>query len=134
MPTANSAPITSNEINVTLQAQGVFQEAVTDLTQIISQVLEANTQLTSTAMVTTAGAKFGTVVSMWAEDAEDMRSALNWMAEQLGTTAQQMQSGNTTNEELAQQAAGLTLPQFGQGGFVSTAGGVPITPGSPAFS
>ena len=126
MATGNTAPVTANEIHVTLQAQGYFQEAVAQLTQIVSQVLEANSQLTGTAMVTSAGLKFGSVVAMWCEDFEDMRSTLARMAENLGITAQRLQAGNQQGEDMA-----AALPQFGQGGFVSWQGSVPGTPGTP---
>src|SRR5258708_18251281 len=115
MPTGNSAPVTQNEINVTLQAQQAFEEAVAALTSIVSEVFASQQQLTSNAMVTTAGERFGNAVVLWAEDFEDLRSTLNWMAQQLGDTAQKLQSSNQQGVEMA-----AALPQFGSSGFVST--------------
>lgn len=96
-----TGPVTANEINVTQQAQGEFQNAVSQIRTIISNVLESGTTLTSTAMITTAGARFGGVVSQWCESAGDIVNTLNWMAEQLGSTAQQLQAGNQQAEEMA---------------------------------
>jgi hypothetical protein len=114
MPTGNSAPVTQNEINVTLQAQQAFEEAVAALTSIVSEVFDSQQQLTTNAMVTTAGERFGGAVVQWAEDFEDLRSSLNWMAQQLGDTAQQLQRSNQQGVEMA-----AALPQFGSSGSVS---------------
>lgn len=103
-----------NEINVTLQAQQAFEQAVAALTSIVSEVFDSQQQLTTNGMVTTAGQRFGTYVVQWAEDFEDMRSTLNWMAQQLGDTAQQMQKGNEVSADMAAQ-----LPKFGTSGFIS---------------
>jgi hypothetical protein len=98
----------ANEINVTLQAQQAFEQAVTALTSIVTEVFSSQQQLTTNAMVTTAGQQFGGVVVRWAEDFEDLRSTLNWMAQQLGDTAQQLQKGNEQSAEMA-----AALPRFG---------------------
>lgn len=113
MPTGNSAPVTQNEINVTLQAQDAFLTAVGDLNSIISQVFDSGTTLSTNAMVTTAGAKFGGAVSQWVQDFEDMRSTLQWMADQLGETAQKLKAGDQQSFEMA-----AALPSFGSSGFV----------------
>ncbi|HET7014922.1 MAG TPA: hypothetical protein VFI65_13490 [Streptosporangiaceae bacterium] len=113
MPVGNSAPVTQNEINVTLQAQQAFEDAVTALTQIVTGVFDSQQQLTSSAMVTTAGERFGAAVVQWSEDFEDLRSTLSWMAQQLGDTAQQLQQSNQQGLEMA-----AALPQFGNSGFV----------------
>jgi hypothetical protein len=113
MPMGSSAPVTQNEINVTLQAQQAFEQAVGSLNQIVSGVFESQQQLTTNGMVTTAGERFGTAVVQWTEDFEDLRSTLNWMAQQLGDTAQQLQSSNQQGEEMA-----AALPTFGSSGFV----------------
>jgi hypothetical protein len=99
MPASGS--VTANEINVTLRAQGEFENAVSQIRSIVSNVLESGNQLTTTAMITTAGAKFGGVVSQWCESASDIVNTLNWMTEQLGSTAQQLQAGNQQAEEMA---------------------------------
>jgi hypothetical protein len=114
MPTGNSAAVTKNEIHVTLQAQQQFEGAVSQLTSIVETVLNSQQQLTANAMVTTAGERFGSAVVLWTEDFEDLRSTLNWMAEQLGYTAQQLQNSNQQSEEMA-----AALPQFGTSGFVA---------------
>lgn len=103
-----------NEVNVTLQAQQAFEQAVAALNSIITEVFASQQQLTSNGMVTTAGERFGGVVVQWAEDFEDMRSSLNWMAQQLGDTAAQLQKGNQQSADMA-----AALPQFGASGFVS---------------
>jgi hypothetical protein len=113
MPAGNSAPVTQNEINVTLQAQQAFEGAVTALTQIVSGVFDSQQQLTTSAMVTTAGQRFGMAVVQWTQDFEDLRSTLNWMAQQLGDTALQLQRSNQQGMEMA-----AALPQFGSSGFV----------------
>lgn len=114
MPTADGASVTQNEINVTLQAHDAFATAVGDLTSIVSQVFDSGSSLSSNAMVTTAGAKFGGAVNTWCQDFEDMRSTLQWMTNQLYDTAQQLQAGNQQNEDMA-----AALPSFGASGFVS---------------
>jgi hypothetical protein len=98
----------ANEINVTLQAQQAFEQAVAALTSIVTEVFTSQQQLTTNAMVTTAGQRFGGVVVRWTEDFEDLRSTLNWMAQQLGDTALQLQKGNQQSAEMA-----AALPQFG---------------------
>jgi hypothetical protein len=112
MPTGNTAPVTQNEIDVTLKAEDAFQTAVGDLNSIISQVFDSGTTLSTNAMVTTAGAKFGSAVAEWTQDFEDMRSTLQWMATQLGDTAQKLKAGNQQSFEMA-----AALPSFGGSGF-----------------
>ncbi|HEY2579881.1 MAG TPA: hypothetical protein VGI74_26510 [Streptosporangiaceae bacterium] len=107
MPT--SGTVTANEIQVTLHAQQAFEEAVTALNSIVSQVFDSQSQLTSNGMVTTAGQRFGGAVVQWTEDFDDIRNTLKWMAQQLGDTAQQLQASNQQSEEMA-----ATLPGGGQ--------------------
>jgi|SRR5580658_154283 hypothetical protein len=109
-----ASSLLQNEITVTLQAQQKFLDTVSQLTTIASGVLESQQQLTTNAMVTTAGQRFGGVVLQWAEDFEDLRSTLNWMAQQLGDTAQQLQAGNQNAADMA-----AALPAFGSSGFIS---------------
>lgn len=106
MPT--TGVVTQNEINVTLQAQQAFEQAVTALTSIVSEVFDSQSQLTSGGMVTTAGARFGGAVVKWTEDFNDLRSTLNWMAQQLGDTARLLQSSDQQSYEMA-----ASLPSFG---------------------
>jgi hypothetical protein len=98
---AATGAVTANEINVTQQAQQAFENAVSSITTTISNVLESGTTLASSAMITTAGAKFGSVVGDWSQSASDIVNVLKWMAEQLGVTAQQLQAGNQQSEEMA---------------------------------
>jgi hypothetical protein len=100
--------VTQNEINVTLQAQQAFEQAVTALNSIVSGVFDSQSQLTSSGMVTTAGQRFGGAVVQWTEDFDDLRSTLNWMAQQLGDTAQSLQASNQQSYEMA-----ASLPSFG---------------------
>ncbi len=106
MPTTGI--VTQNEINVTLQAQQAFEQAVTALTSIVSEVFDSQSQLTSNGMVTTAGQRFGGAVVQWTHDFEDLRSTLNWMAQQLGDTARSLQASNQQTYEMA-----ASLPSFG---------------------
>ena len=106
MPTTGN--VTQNEITVTLQAQQAFEQAVTALNSIVSQVFDSQSQLTSSGMVTTAGQRFGGAVVQWTEDFDDLRSTLNWMAQQLGDTAQALQASNQQSYEMA-----ASLPAFG---------------------
>jgi uncharacterized protein YaiE (UPF0345 family) len=109
-----TTPVTQNTINVTQQAQEAFQTAAGDLTSIVSGVLDSNQQLTSSAMVSQAGAKFGGAVTQWTEDFNDLRGTLQWMADQLGNQWQTMQRNEQNNTDIA---AGLSdpasLPGFG---------------------
>jgi hypothetical protein len=105
---STTGAVTQNEINVTLQAQQAFEQAVSALTSIVSEVFDSQSQLTSNGMVTTAGARFGGAVVQWTEDFEDLRSTLNWMAQQLGDTAKGLQAGNQQSYEMA-----AALPGFG---------------------
>jgi hypothetical protein len=111
MPTGNNAPVTQNEVDVTLRAQDQFLTAVGDLNSIISQVFDSGTTLSTNAMVTTAGQKFGSAVGQWVTDFEDMRSTLQWMADQLGETAAKLKAGNQQSYEMA-----AALPSFGGAG------------------
>lgn len=43
----------------------------------------------------------------WTEDFEDLRSTLNWMANQLGDTAKSLQASNQQSYEMA-----ASLPSF----------------------
>ncbi len=99
MPTTGA--VTQNEINVTLQAQQAFEQAVTALTSIVSEVFDSQSQLTSGGMVTTAGARFGGAVVQWTEDFNDLRSTLSWMAQQLGDTATLLRASNQQSLEMA---------------------------------
>jgi hypothetical protein len=100
-----TGPVTQKEIQVTLQAQQAFDEAVSALTSLASSVFDAQQQFGTSATVTSADAEFSTAVVQWAEDFDDLRSTLAWMARQLGDTAQQLQA---TNQQEYDQAA--TLP------------------------
>jgi hypothetical protein len=115
---ATTGPITSNEINVTLQAQGYFNEKVSELVTVGSLVNEwGGIQLSQNAMATSAGAVFAQAVGLWTEDLNDIKNTLDWMAQQLGATAQQLQAGNQQNEEMA-----AALPTFTDSGSLSAAG------------
>lgn len=105
--------VTQNEINVTLSAQQAFEGAVGQIQKIIGDVLDAGSNLSTSAMVTTAGSKFGSAVQQWVESATDIVKTLEWMAGQLGNTAKQLQAGNQQSEDMA---AGLPSPgNFGPG-------------------
>ena len=106
-----SGPVTANEISVTQQAQSQFEDAVSSIRNIISGVFEQGTTLSTSAMITTAGAKYGGVVAQWCESAGDIANTLSWMAEQLGNTVTQLQAGNQQAEEMA-----ASLPSAGNFG------------------
>jgi hypothetical protein len=99
--------VTQNEINATQNGQQAFEEAVNALNTIVSSVLDSNTQLTTSAMVSQAGAKFGSAVEQWLDDFNDLRGVTQWMGEQLGTTWRQMVQNEQNNTDLA---AGLQNP------------------------
>jgi hypothetical protein len=99
--TAVTGSVLANEITVTKQAQQAFEQAVTALTSIISSVFDSQQQLKTNAMVTTAGAAFGSGVVRWTEDFEDIRNTCNWMAMQLGDTATSLATSNQNNIETA---------------------------------
>jgi hypothetical protein len=103
---STTGPVTANEINVTQSAQQAFQNAVGQIRGVISNVLESGQTLATSAMITTAGAKFGGVVSNWSDKAGDIVNTLEWMANQLGYTAQQLQAGNQQSEEMAASLPG----------------------------
>jgi aconitase B len=106
MPTTGA--VTSNEVSVTQQAQGIFNEKVTELNTVGSLVEEwGGIQLSQNAMQTTAGTLFAQAVGQWVEYLNDIKNTLNWMAEQLGYTAQQLLAGEQQNAEQAQ-----SLPAF----------------------
>jgi hypothetical protein len=128
MPTGASAPVTQNEIDVTLKAQDAFLTAVGDLNSIISQVFDSGNTLSTNAMVTTAGAKFGGAVTQWVTDFEDMRSTLQWMADQLGDTAAKLKAGNQQSWEMA-----AALPSFGGAGDSAYPGGLAPHPAGAPF-
>lgn len=104
------APVTAATIPVTLKAQGDFQDAVHDLDIIAAQVTDSAQILTTTAMVSSAGSKFGASCAQWVEDFNDIRQTLSWMAEQLGNTAQQMMANEQHNTDLASGLTAETLP------------------------
>jgi uncharacterized protein YaiE (UPF0345 family) len=111
--------VTQNTISVTQQAQEAFQTAVSDLTSIVSGVLDSNQQLTTTGMVSQAGAKFGSAIAQWTEDFNDMRGTLQWMADQLEAQWKQMVANEQNNTDLA---GGLANPAAlpGYGSFASS--------------
>jgi hypothetical protein len=104
--------VLANEIATTQHAQGAFYEAVTALTRIVSTVLDSQGQLTTSGMVTSAGAQFGTGCVQWCDDFNNLRSSLQWMGDQLGQTAQQLMAGNQQCNEMA-SAMTTNLPNFG---------------------
>lgn len=103
-----------NEIGVTLQAQQDFENAVGQLNSIHSDVTTSQQQLTAAAMATTAGQALGNVLQRWGEDFQDITGVLNWMAGQLGHTAQLLQQGN---QQSADMANSIRIPGFGSFGF-----------------
>jgi hypothetical protein len=103
-------PVTMNTIPVTQQAQQAFEAAVTDLTSIVSSVLDSNQQLTSDAMVSDTGRKFGGAVVLWVEKFEDLRRTLQWMAEQLGVQWQTMLQNENKGVEIASGLSTMSMP------------------------
>ncbi|HUZ26738.1 MAG TPA: hypothetical protein VMV07_23545 [Streptosporangiaceae bacterium] len=104
------APVTAATVQVTLTAQGYFEDAVKDLDMIMSQVFDSQQELTSTAMITTAGRKFGSSIIQWVNDFNDIRQTLSWMADQLGNTAQQILANEQHNLDLGSQLASAQMP------------------------
>jgi hypothetical protein len=119
------APVTAATVPILYQAQGYFTEGVNALDQIITQVFESQAQLTSTAMITTAGAKFGGAVVQWTEDFNNIRNTLSQMAELLGFTAQKIQQNEQNNVALA-----TGLPAADQPGYTGNYPATDIIPGT----
>lgn len=106
------APITANTIPVTQKAAEYFTEAVQNLDSIKASVFEAGTTLANQAMITTAGGKFLVAVTQWTEDFDDIRNTMNWMAEQLATTAKQMLANEAHNVDIATGITSMPLPTY----------------------
>jgi hypothetical protein len=124
MPAADGSPVTANEINVTVTAQQDFLDAVSAMSAIGSLVMESGGQALVQAMATTAGSGMASVISMWAEDFNDIKNTLQWMADQLGDTAAQLQAGNQQNTDMA-----LSLPTFTDSASFTAAPSIAAGPG-----
>jgi hypothetical protein len=112
-PIVTTPNVTQNTLSVTQHAQEAFVTAVNDLMSILNGVLDANGQLTSVAMVSQAGAKFGSAISQWLDDFWDLKGTLSWMAEQLATQLQQMAANEQNNTDLASGIGCTPLPGYG---------------------
>jgi hypothetical protein len=122
------APVTAATVPILQQASGYFTEGVTALDQIITQVFESQSELTSTAMITTAGAKFGGAVVQWTEDFNNIRNTLSQMAELLSTTAQKILQNEQNNVALASG-----LPAADQPGYTGSYPATDIIPGTSSY-
>jgi hypothetical protein len=116
MTTPGGSGTTQGVIAIYHQSQQAFLDAVSAMTSIVSSVLDSSQQLTTSAMVSTAGAAWGNAVVPWLDDFNDLRSTLQWMADQLGNQAQQMQNNEQNNVDLASGIQVQALPGYGQFG------------------
>jgi hypothetical protein len=103
---------TSNALDVTKGAQGQFAEAVSYLEQVVTNILDSSQQLTTAAMVSQAGAKFGSVVGLWAEKAGDILNNLEEMVQFLGFQIQALEQNEDNNTALAAALGNLNPPSF----------------------
>jgi hypothetical protein len=106
------APVTAATVPILQQASGYFSEGVNALDQIITQVFESQSELTSTAMITTAGAKFGGAVVQWTEDFNNIRNTLSQMAEMLQDTANKILANEQNNLALASGLPAADQPGY----------------------
>jgi hypothetical protein len=102
---ATTGGTTSNTYSTTLAVQQQFLEAYSGMGKLADGVLDAGTTLTNQAMITQAGARFGTAVQQWLEAFYAAQKTIGQMAEQLGVTANQLKAAD-------QQAADMvpTMP------------------------
>ncbi len=107
-----AAAVTANTISVTRTAQGDFETASSDLTSIGNSIAEARMTLTNQAMVSESGAQFGVAVDQWMDSFNDIQRTLQWMAQALGDTAQQIQNNEANNADLASGLSQQALPTF----------------------
>jgi uncharacterized protein YukE len=105
-----SVSVTKNMLPATQAAQGDFQQAVGDLQAIISNVLDSSQQLTSTAMISDAGRKFGGAVELWASKAADINKQLNKMADFLGVEVQVMLQNEQNGVDIATGLYNIPIP------------------------
>jgi hypothetical protein len=104
-----TVPLTSQQVQDITNSANVFQDGVNAMNQIYNEVFAAGDQLKGQAMVSTAGQMFGTAITRWVDDFNNIKALLQAMHDQLLSTTQQTASTNTANEEIA-QALGYTAP------------------------
>jgi hypothetical protein len=101
-----TAPITANTITVTQQAQQVFEQNTTDLSQLQDTVTSALSDLTNSGMDPVSLGQLTGALEQWDAALQDMISLSEWMAETLETTWQLIQKNEQDNTDLA---SGLTV-------------------------
>jgi hypothetical protein len=102
----------SNALNVTQNAQGQFSEACSNLSKVVSNVLDSGQQLTSSAMICQAGNQFGNAVGLWADKAGDILNNLQEMVAYLGNQIQVLEQNEDNNTALAGALGNLNPPSF----------------------
>jgi phage terminase small subunit len=108
---AAGAPVTAQQAHIILQSAQVFDEGVSAMNSIYSEVFTAQDTLKGQAMVTTAGSRFAMAVVEWTNDFNDIKNTLSNMSTQLRATTQQTTANNQRNVELANSVGSLQLPR-----------------------
>jgi hypothetical protein len=102
--------VTAQTLSVTKQAQEYFQQAQSDLMQIVENVLDEGSNLTSQALISDAGTMFGGAVQQWTQQAMDIGNQFQQMIDFLGVQIQVMQANEEHGVDLANGLANLTPP------------------------
>jgi inhibitor of KinA sporulation pathway (predicted exonuclease) len=98
---AGSAPLTAQQRQVILQSAQVFEEGVSAMNRVYSEVFAAGDQLRGQAMVSTAGTQFAGAVTRWVDDFNNVKQLLQTMHDQLISTTNQTTNTNVVNQEIA---------------------------------
>lgn len=104
-----AAPLTTQQRQIILNSAQIFEDGVNAMTQVYNEVFAAGDQLKGQAMVSTAGAQFGTAITRWVEDFNNIKQTLQAMHDQLLSTTSQTTNTNQVNAEIA-QALSYTPP------------------------
>jgi hypothetical protein len=93
--------VTQQDIQATQTAQQDFENAVGGMGNILNGVQEANYQLITREMQSSAGIAFGKVMTGWLDKFNDITRLLQQMADMLGTQWQTTQAAEQHNIDLA---------------------------------
>jgi hypothetical protein len=98
---------TSNTYATSLNAAQGLEDGANYMTKLGDGVTDANSQLTMTAMISQAGARFGQAVVLWLDQFQKAQQTLMQMSDMMRTTVQVTQTGDQHNQDLA---AGMPSP------------------------
>jgi hypothetical protein len=102
--------VTAQTLSVTQQAQEYFQQAQSDLLQIVANVLDEGSTTLSSQWVSDASTKYGAAVGQWTQQAMDIGNQFQAMIDFLGVQIQIMQQNEQNGVDLATGLANLTPP------------------------